>query len=122
MGIFSRTPSNVTRIAAPHGAAHRATTTLMEQRGWKQVEPGVFAGPYATRHGTWDGEIERAADTLRVFIYDPPARMRRHPKWPCFHSADGGWYRIHLHTNPVDGDPNAVVRYVEQLITESYHY
>jgi hypothetical protein len=118
MGPFSR--SNVTRIAAPHGAAQRSTATLMDQRGWK-TGWGAWTGPYATRFGTWPGRIERAGDTLRVFIHNPPHQLHRHHKWACFHTADNGWYRIHLHTNPVDGDPNAVVRYVEQLITESYH-
>ena len=119
LGFFLRRNSNVTRIAAPRGAVPRAISTLMQQRGWKQAEAG-WSGPYATRHGTWPGRIEKAGDTLRVFIRNPPPEMRSHPKWCCCHQHDNsGWWRIHLHTNPVDGDANAVVRYVEQLLTES---
>jgi hypothetical protein len=93
----------------------------MDQRGWKQTRAGTFAGPYATRHGTWPGEIEHAGDTLRVFIRNPPACIRNHPKWVCFHKHDDyGWFRIHLAVSPVDRDANAVIRYVERLITESF--
>ncbi len=119
--FFNRVPQNVTRIAAPKGAVPRSTQTLMEQRGWKRSFSGVWAGPYATTHGTWHGAIEKAGTTLRPFIKDPPTQLQRHHKWHCFHPiADAGWYRIHLAKNPVDGDLNAVVRYVEQLITEAY--
>lgn len=117
---FFRSKSNVTRIAAPRGAVARSTATLMEQRGWKQTNVG-WAGPFATRYGTWPGSFEKAGDTVRIFIRNPPTVLRKHPKWPCFHQhGDGGWYRIHLHTNPIDGDANAVIRYVEQIITESF--
>lgn len=119
--FFSRVPQNVTRIAAPRGAVPRSTQTLMEQRGWKRSFSGRWTGPYATRHGTWHGAIEKAGSTLRPLIKDPPTQLQRHHKWHCFHPiADAGWYRIHLAKNPVDGDLNAVVRYVEQLITEAY--
>jgi len=121
MGLFSRASSNVTRIAAPYGAAQRSTATLMEQRGWK-TRWNAWTGPYATRFGTWPGRIEKAGDTLRVYIHNPPRQLQRHHKWVCFHTTDNGWYRIHLAVHPVDRDPNAVVRYVEQLTTESYHY
>ena len=120
LGLFSRRKANVTRIAAPRGAVPRLTASLMDQRGWKKTSAG-WTGPYATRHhGTWLGNIEKAGGTLRVFIHNPPPSMRAHPKWACFHNHVGGWWRIHLHTNPVDGDPNAVIRYVEQILTESF--
>jgi len=79
-----------------------------------------WAGPYATRDGTWPGNIQQAGDTLRIFVKNPPSAMQQHPKWPCFHKHDNsGWWRIHLHTYPVDGDPNAIIRYVEQILTEA---
>src|SRR5262245_49301178 len=121
MGFFSRRPLQVTRVAASYGAVPRSTTTLMQQRGWQQAWTGAWSGPYATQRGTWPGRIERAGDTFRVFVRNPPPEMRRHPKWPCFNRHDdSGWYRIHLHTSPVDRDANAVIRYVEQIITESF--
>ena len=90
----------------------------MQQRGWKRGW-GAWLGPYTTHYGTWPGKIEKAGDTFRVFIQDPPPEIHRHPKWVCFHYGSDGWYRIHLHTAPVDRDPNAIIRYVEQILTES---
>jgi hypothetical protein len=117
---FFRAKSNVTRIATPRGTVVRSSSPLMQQRGWQQTRTGA-EGPFATRYGTWPGRIENAGDTLRVSMRDPPPSLRNHPKWPCFHKhGNAGWYRIHLATNPVDGDPNAVIRYVEQIITESF--
>jgi hypothetical protein len=119
MSWFAR--RNVTRIAAPYGAVPRSTTSLMDQRGWKRLRAGIFAGPYATRYGTWHGQIEHAGDTFRVLILSPPTCIQKHARWVCFHKyGDNGWYRIHLAVNPVDRDPNAVIRYVEQIITESF--
>jgi hypothetical protein len=122
MGLFFQHTKNVTRIAAPYGAVPRSTATLMQQRGWGRARfCSGWAGPYATRYGTWPGTIEKAGDTFRIFIQNPPADMQHHPKWPCFHKHDeSGWWRIHLHTNPADGDPNAVIRYVEQILTECF--
>ena len=117
--LFSLRKSRAIRVAAPSGAVPRSTTTLMQQRGWKQTQGGS-AGPYATRYGTWPGMIETAGDTLRIFIHNPPTAMQGHPKWPCFHKHDeSGWWRIHLATNPIDRDPNAIIRYVEQILTEA---
>jgi hypothetical protein len=118
--LFSRLSAKVTRITAPHGAVPRATNTLMDRRGWRKNWSGGWTGPYAIGAGTWPGRIEPAGDTFRVYIQDPPPAIRKHHKWACFHRHDdGGWYRIHLQTSPVDRDPNAVVRYVEQILTES---
>ena len=112
MGLFFRHNRKVTRIAAPHGAVRRATKTLMQQRGWKNTWAGYTGHYAASGYGTWPGKIEQAGGgALRVFIRNPPTVLQRHPKWGCFHKHDdSGWYRIHLHTNPVDGDPNAVAR------------
>ena len=89
----------------PHGAPRL-------EEGW-----GAWTGPYATSYGTWSGKIEDAGGrALRVFIRNPPACLQSHAKWACFHNHDdNGWWRIHLHHQPVDGDPNAVIRYVEQM-------
>jgi len=119
MGWFSRQPARVTRVATPPGAVPRATTTLMQQRGWQKTWAG-WVGPYATRYGTWQGKIEKAGDTFRVFIRNPPPEIHSHPKWACFHRHKGDWYRIHLHTAPIDRDPNAVVRYCEEILTTSF--
>ena len=93
----------------------------MQQRGWTQTSGG-WKGPYATKRGTWHGQIDNAGGgAFRVFICRPPAQLQRHPKWPCcapYGSAD--WYTVHLQVPPHDRDPNAIVRYIEQILTESF--
>ncbi len=120
-GLFKKPTPKVTRITAPSGAVQRSTATLLQQRGWKSTWSG-WAGPYATRYGTWPGRLENAGGgKMRVFIRNPPAELQRHQKWHCFHNhSNDGWYSIHLATDPIDGDPGSIVRYVEQLITESF--
>lgn len=120
MGLFAPRYSRVTRVAAPPGAVRRSNASLMEQRGWQHSWSGRTAsGSYATRWGTWPGKIEYAGDTLRVYIRNPPSALQRHPKWHCFHERYGGWWLMHLDKSPIDRDPNACIRYVEQLLTES---
>jgi len=121
MRWFSSRPVRVIRVAAPHGAVPRSTATLIEQRGWKKTWGGAWVGPYATRYnGTWPGRIEVAGDVLKPYIQNPPPEMRRHHKWVCFHAADGDWYRVHLQITPKDRDPNSVIRYIEQILSESF--
>jgi hypothetical protein len=121
LSFFSSRPPKVTRVAAPPGTVRRITTTLLEQRGW-QKRWGAWTGPYATRFGTWPGKIEQAGGgALRVFIHKPPACLQSHSRWPCFHRhGRNGWWSVNLHHQPTDGDPNAVIRYIEQIISEAF--
>ena len=111
--------TRVSHTAAPHGAVVRRSIPITEQRGWR-LKSGAWSGSYATRHGTWHGHIQRAGSEQRVLIYDPPAELRRHHKWVCFHADANGWFRIHLHRPPIDGDPSSIILYVERLIEESF--
>ena len=123
MGLFfNRSANKVTRIAAPAGAVRPSSASLMQQRGWTPSRIGSsWSGPYATRHSTWPGQIDTAGDTFRVYIKNPPSVLRKHPRWICFAPlSDGAWYAIHLAVPPSDRDPNAIIRYVEQIITESF--
>ena len=122
MGLFSSRKKTLV-IAAPKGAVKRSTATLMDQRGWTALRDRAgWAGPYATPQGTWPGTIEKVGGTdLRVFIKNPPETLRRHHKWACFHQhGSDGWYTVHLATNPIDGDPNAVIHYLEALIVAAH--
>ena len=117
--LFFLPPRKVTRIADPRGAVLRSNLTLLEQRGWRAIGGG-FEGPYAPKdRGTWRGRITRRGDVFEVLIHRPPREMASHPKWACFHTADREWFRIHLHTNPVDGRVDPIIAYVERLLIEA---
>jgi hypothetical protein len=105
-------------VASPNLVKH-TTRSIRQQRGWTAYANG-WHGPYATQYGTWHGEIEHRGGILRPFIRHPPAQLRSHPKWACFHEdRRAGWWRIHLHTQPADGSIDSVILYVERLITEA---
>lgn len=118
--LFGRRHDKVRRIPVPAGSVVRSTASLMEKRGWTKTAQGL-SGPYATPFGTFAGHIEPAGPKyFRVFILNPPEAMQTHPKWVCFHRhGNEGWWRIHLATPPADNDPNAIIRYVEQIVTEA---
>jgi len=119
--LTGRDPPKVRKVSTPAGAVRRNNTSLFQQRGW-QRRGKSYSGPFATKFGTWSGKIEDAGSGfLRVFIKDPPmAAVDKHPKRPCFYCDQHGWWRINLATPPVDGDVNAVIHYVERVLTESF--
>ena len=107
-------------VPTPAGAVKRDATSLLQQRGWRQTR-NLYSGPYATAYGVWLGLIEHAGDCFRVLIKNPPVDIvKAHPKWTCFSRDQHGWWRVDLAVNPVDGDVNAVIHYVERLLTESF--
>ncbi len=121
-GVLRHAPSpppNVVRDGVRH--VKRDTTPLVVQRGWTR-RGNIWSGFYATKFGTWQGEIERRGDIFEPRIKSPPTAMQAHPKWQCFHKRTGGWWAIHLHTNPVGADDAAVsstIAYVERLLHEA---
>lgn len=96
----------------------RDSTPLAQQRGWKR-SGNTWNGSYATSFGTWDGKIEKRGDIFDVFIKKPPTQVQNHSKWACFSRRKYGWWLIHLHNNPADGDVSAIILYVERLLTEA---
>ncbi len=107
-------------VATPVGAVKRDATSLIQQRGWQKTR-NLYTGPYVTSYGSWPGLIEHAGDCFRVLIKNPPTEIvKAHPKWTCFSRDQHGWWRINITTSPVDGDVNAVLHYVERLLTESF--
>lgn len=109
---------------AKHGGGRaslvmRNTTPLSVKRGWKKSR-NTWTGSYATFKGTWKGRIERRGDVIDVFIKQPPPEVRGHKRFICFHKHKAGWWKIHLHTQPVNAnDFDSVIAYVEQLLTQS---
>lgn len=106
-----------------NGQCHRVikpdVTPLSVKRGWKK-SGNTWTGSYATYRGTWRGKITRRGDVIDVFIKQPPPDVRGHKRFICFHKHKAGWWKIHLHTQPVNpNDFDSVIAYVEQLLTQS---
>ena len=120
LGLFFNR-KKAARITAPKGVVMRTNHDLLTQRGWSRSKSGKgWVGPFATRYGTYPGHIEPTGDTFDVYVRDPPDGMRRHHKWVCFHVREHNWHRIHLAVPPADRDPNSIIRYVEQILTEAH--
>lgn len=110
-------PANVVRHDVRH--VRPDNTSLLKKRGWKQYG-NTWIGHYATVKGTWPGRIERRGDIFVVLIKNPPPEVEHSGRIQCFSEHGGGWWDVHLHTNPVDGDVNAIVDYVERLLHRAF--
>jgi|GEM_PF-4156659 len=120
LGALRGSQSRKVVIMSGHVVA-RDTTSLLQQRGWRQKGKNTWVGPYATAQGTWDGYIERAGDRTRVFIKNPPmGKIALHPKSICFHTANDGWVQVNLHQEPIDGDVNSIIQYIERVLIECH--
>lgn len=96
------------------------TTPLLKKRGWKKsLLNDEWSGHYVTSKGTFPGRIERRGDAFYPYIKNPPKQVTRHHKYQCFHKRAGGWWWVHLHTQPKNNDPSAVLTYMERLLTEA---
>lgn len=107
-------PSRAPNVVRPDGRQ------LRDIRGWRR-KGSQYAGHYVTKHGAWLGGIETRGDRFRVFIKNAPMKqIKTHKRYVCFIPKKRGWHEIDLHTNPKDRDVNAIIAYVERLITESF--
>jgi hypothetical protein len=112
--------ARITSIPIPPGAVTPDATSVLQQRGW-QRKAAAYCGPFATPYGTWDGQVEPAGGRFRCYIKNPPMHViARHPKAPCFHRYNDGWWSINLQQSPVDSDPAAVILHIERLISEAH--
>lgn len=117
--LFPPERQRVMRVATPRNAVARDATTIMQQRGWRRTGD-TYEGPFATPYGTWHGRITAAGDIFRCAIKDPPIdAINRHPKRACFSQDSKGWWRVNLAINPIDGDVNSIIVYVERVLIES---
>ena len=96
-------------------------TPLYLKRGWT-TNRNKYQGYYRTIYGAWRGEIIRRGDKFNVFIFKPPKeQIKKHSRWPCFHKVKNDKWRIDLAKNPKDGDPSAIIFYVERIVIESFN-
>ena len=130
MGLFAFLTKNTTKrpvvkvIRSPvltRRAVKPDNTPLYLKRGWT-TNRNRYQGYYRTTYGAWRGEINRRGDKFNVFIFKPPIeQIKKHSRWPCFHKVKNDKWRIDLAKNPKDGDPSAIIFYVERIVVESFN-
>lgn len=121
MNLFDNWLTRASQTRGHPGMVARQSTSLLNERGWKQLGDS-YSGPYALKkRGTWQGRIEKRGDIFTPLIKNPPEVVRLHPKFHCFHQTDDrGWWRIHLQRQPADAHPASVIAYVEQILEASF--
>lgn len=112
-------PSRSQRV----GAAQRA---LWDAKGWTPTVSGgwnAYEGLYQVRDRAagvprrFRGRVVVAMFSLKTYIDDPPASIRRHSKGPCFALVGDSWFRVHWQRAPRDVDE--AILYVEQVLDEA---
>ena len=81
---------------------------VWQQRGWKEVAPGIFIGYYATPFGSRKGRVEFSPDGVfwRLLIWDipPEFQLSGHPHAVCVTKVDGNVFEIHQNVPPTSID------------------
>ncbi len=93
-----------------------------QKQGWKTSGGNLFYGYYQTQVDYFYGEIIRRGDILEAYIFDPPKRLKHHPKQACFMDRGQGKFFIHLDFQPTDFSPSGIVLKVEKILTESFTF
>ena len=84
---------------------------------WKEAGDRL-TGFYRTPYGSYEGYILHPnAPRPQFFIKKPPAALKEHPHWICFHSVGKGTYSIHF--SPAPPTPDAGILEVEKVLGEA---
>ena len=77
-----------------------------------------LTGFYRTPGGTYEGYILHPnAPRPEFFIKNPPAALKRHHHWICFHAVSKDSYSIHF--SPAPPNPDAGILAVEKVLSEA---
>jgi hypothetical protein len=105
-------------VETPHRAA-------WDERGWNQEAHGrmrVYRGQYQVydrrlgRLRRFAGRVVVDRKEVCIYIADPPAEIKRHPKGPCFALEETPWFRLHWH-HPARHVDEAIL-YMEKVLAE----
>jgi hypothetical protein len=121
--FFNKQRSKVGHISiGKHNFPHVVgfdNTPIWQKRGWKKKDK-TFTGYYRTKYYAAKGEVIKKGDKFKVYIFHPPAELKKHPKWHCFHERGKNKYEINLYYQPKDGKIDSIILYVERLIYQSF--
>ncbi len=85
-----------------------------EKLGWERTGD-TYQGYYRTPFGSFQGYIVQQGKVFCVYIFNPPAEAKKHPKWSCFVHTGNGWFWVNQKrfAKDVDGAIMAVQRIIE---------
>lgn len=88
-----------------------------KEKGWR--ENGRFVkGWFRCPYGAWRGLIEKTpSGRYKFYIFNPPAELRKHSHWQCFHyTGDGEKYFIHFSNDSqsIDGGIMSIQRILHE--------
>jgi hypothetical protein len=114
LGVFKRHAIRVQRSAQ----------TYHEEQGWERHAAGWFStktqlrGFYRTPYGSFEGEIALNGSSPSFYIIHPPAALKSHSHWICFHYRGSDRYWIHFSQRPKDIDSG--IMSVERMLNEAF--
>ena len=111
--------SSVQKVGGGPGVASgHSVPKLWVQRNWRRFEGG-YSGYYRAGGFRFFGSVEEDYGLgYKVYIWDPPKCMKRHPEWKCFVHVGHDRYQIHF-IDRINGVDEAILN-VERLLREAY--
>ncbi len=100
-----------------------------DEKGWQKTSDGrrdVYEGHYAASdkrgalsrfRGRVTVDVLQGRVSLEIWVADPPAEIRRHPKGACFQLVKTPWFRLNW-VKPAEDVDNGIL-YMERLLSES---
>jgi len=87
-------------------------------KGWRAKGRGL-GGPYITKYGSFWGLCEPISNNnFKFYIFQPPACLQLHKKWPCFAPIGRGWYYSNI-TEQVRRIDDGI-HSIENILTEAF--
>lgn len=90
-----------------------------KEKGWREVNHGVYEGKYRSPYGSYRGRVEFGTGGFRrLYIWGPPVELwrSRHPKAPCFSAEGRDKYQVHMHHAPTSVD--GAILNIERILNE----
>ena len=101
------------------------TRGAWDQLGWtrsKQGNRNVYEGFYQVENRRtrqkyrFRGRVIVTGRDFVIYVADPPAKIKDHPKGPCFALENPPWFRLHWHRPPKNVDD--AILYMEKILYE----
>lgn len=121
--VVVASPGRSAPIATPRKPIHALLNIkpAWQEKGWKEVSPGIYQGNFKCPFGSFKGRVEFAGQRFRrSFIWGPPAELwrSRHPKAVCFSREGEGKYQVHMYDTPTSVD--SAILNIERILNEVF--